>query len=369
MSESADVLCAGIIVADHVCTPISHLPAAGELVMAERLLLTIGGCAANAAVDLVKMGVPATILGRVGGDVFGRVVADMLRQHGVDVSAIKVSPEADTSQTLIVNVAGEDRRFIHTFGANAEFRAADIPLERVARCRVLYLGGYFLMPNVRQEELVPVFAAARQAGARTVLDVVTPGPGDYLDGLEQLLPHVDVFLPNHDEAQQITGEADPVRQAEIFHQLGAATVVITLGGAARSWSTGRRAAGRRLPGDLSWTAAAAVMLLMPATSSGYCKTCPPRIVCAWPAPWAPAACGPSAPPPASSPAPSAKPFSASTRCRSSASEPVSPQGHGGYPSFPHAQGPRRAAPWPARRCIFRLTTAPPSCLMPVSPVK
>ena len=82
MTENVDVLCAGIIVADHVCAPISHLPAAGELVMAERLLLTIGGCAANAAVDLSKMGVRASVVGRVGSDVFGRVVTDMLREQG-----------------------------------------------------------------------------------------------------------------------------------------------------------------------------------------------------------------------------------------------------------------------------------------------
>src|SRR5712691_7119569 len=84
MNPPADVLCAGIMVADHVCSPIAHLPAAGELVMTERMLLTIGGCAANAAVDLAKMGVPAAVVGRVGGDIFGRVVAEMLREHGVD---------------------------------------------------------------------------------------------------------------------------------------------------------------------------------------------------------------------------------------------------------------------------------------------
>jgi sugar/nucleoside kinase (ribokinase family) len=229
MKHHPDVLCAGIIVADHVCTPIMHVPAAGELVMAERMLLTIGGCAANAAVDLVKMGVRAAVVGRVGGDVFGRVVADMLRDHGVDVSAIQVTPEADTSQTLIVNVAGQDRRFVHTFGANAVFRAADIPLEQVRHCRVLYLGGYLLMPNVRQDELAAVFAAARRAGVRTVLDVATPGKADYLPHLRELLPHVDVFLPNNHEAELITGESDPVRQAEAFRRLGAGTAVITLG--------------------------------------------------------------------------------------------------------------------------------------------
>ncbi len=229
MTENPEVLCTGIIVADHVSSPISHLPAAGELVMADRLLLTIGGCAANAAVDLWKMGVRASVVGRVGDDVFGRVVADMLREHGVDVSAVTISPGADTSQTMIVNVAGQDRRFIHTFGANGEFRAADIPLDRLARCRVLYLGGYLLMPKVKQEELIPVFAAARKAGAKTVLDVATPGPGEYLSRLEKLLPEVDVFLPNNHEAELITGERDPVRQAELFRRLGAGTAVITMG--------------------------------------------------------------------------------------------------------------------------------------------
>jgi sugar/nucleoside kinase (ribokinase family) len=230
MSQAPEVLCAGIVVADHVCTPITHLPAAGELVMADRLLLTIGGCAANAAVDLVKMGVRAAVAGRVGDDIFGRIVAELLREAGVDASALKTSPGRDTSQTLIVNVAGQDRRFIHTFGANAEFSAADIPLEKVKRCRALYLGGYLLMPGVIQEELIPVFSAARRAGVLTVLDVAIPGPGEYLSRLEKLLPHVDIFLPNNHEAELITGDSEPVKQAEIFHGLGAGAAVVTLGG-------------------------------------------------------------------------------------------------------------------------------------------
>src|SRR5437870_2283490 len=126
MDTQPEVLCAGIVVADHVCTPIAHVPAAGELVMADGMLLTIGGCAANAAVDLAKMDVHAAVVGRVGNDLFGRIVTDLLREAKVDVSGITASRTASTSQTLIVNVQGEDRRFIHTFGANAEFAAADI---------------------------------------------------------------------------------------------------------------------------------------------------------------------------------------------------------------------------------------------------
>jgi sugar/nucleoside kinase (ribokinase family) len=229
MTRATEVLCAGIVVADHVSSPISHLPAAGELVLAEQLLLTIGGCAANVAVDLVKLGVPAAVVGRVGDDAFGRVVAEMLRDCRVDVDGLRVTPGMATSQTLIVNVAGQDRRFIHTFGANGRFRASDIPMERLAGCRVLYLGGYLLMPEVAAEELAAVFAAARQGGAKTVLDVVTPGPGNYLPRLEPLLPEVDVFLPNDHEGELISGCKDPLAQAELFHRLGARTTIVTMG--------------------------------------------------------------------------------------------------------------------------------------------
>lgn len=230
MTRPTDVLCAGVVVADHLCTPIDHLPKAGELIAAERMVLTLGGSAANTAVDLAKMGVAAAVVGRVGDDAFGRIVADLLRKEEVDVSALQFSAGDDTGQTLIVNVRGEDRRFITSFGANARFAPADIPIERVKNSRVFYLGGYLLLPQMRQDPLVEMFAAAQRAGAKTVLDVAVSGPGDYMAELERLLPHVDVFLPNNDEAELITGERDTLRQAEQFRRLGAATVVITRGG-------------------------------------------------------------------------------------------------------------------------------------------
>src|SRR5688572_13656620 len=229
MNQAPEVLCAGIIVADHVCAPIDHVPVAGELVMSDGMRLTIGGCAANAAVDVAKMGVRTAVVGRVGKDAFGRIVTDFLREAQVDTAHIRVSSTAETSQTLIVNVQGQDRRFIHSFGANAEFRAGDLPVDRLEQYRVLYVGGYLVMPSLDQAELASVFARARKAGVKTVLDVVVPGPGEYVSQLEKLLPHVDVFLPKNLEAEMICGKTDPLQQAELFHKLGAATVVITMG--------------------------------------------------------------------------------------------------------------------------------------------
>lgn len=230
MNGRSEVLCAGIVVADHVCAPIDHVPAEGELVLTGAMLLTIGGCAANAAVALRKMGVSAAVVGRVGEDAFGATVKQLLDREKVDTSLLLTSHGQPTSQTMIINVMGEDRRFIHIFGANAAFTAADIPFDRIRHCKVLYLGGYLLMPGMRQNELVPLFKAAQAAGVKTVLDVGVPGQADYLHRLDQLLPYVDVFLPNNDEAAIILNDPDPVQQAIAFHRMGAKNTVVTLGG-------------------------------------------------------------------------------------------------------------------------------------------
>jgi len=225
-----DCLSVGILVADHGCAPIGHVPAAGELVLADHLSLSIGGCASNTAVDLARVGVDVAVVGCVGRDVFGRFVIETLSQAGVDTDSVRELDGIGTSGTLIVNVEGQDRRFIHTIGANARFTAADIPLDRVRAAKILYVGGYLLMPSLGPAELAGVFRQARTWGVTTILDLVLPGPGDHWSRLAPVLRETDVFLPNTDEAAAITGLSDPRAQAEHFRAAGVRTAVITCGG-------------------------------------------------------------------------------------------------------------------------------------------
>lgn len=224
-----DCLCVGIVVADHSCTPIPQMPAAGQLQMAKRLQLSTGGCATNVAVDLAKLGRKVGVVGRVGDDVFGEFVRDSLNQEGVDTSHLLKTPDTDTSGTLIVNVAGEDRRFVHAYGANAEFDGSELSEELLRSAPILYLGGFLLMPNLTAKRVADIFANAQALGVTTVLDVAIPETVDLWERVSQVLPYTDVFLPNSDEAELITGLADPLKQAERFCQAGAKTVVVTCG--------------------------------------------------------------------------------------------------------------------------------------------
>lgn len=224
-----DVLCAGLIVADHVSAPIPTLPAAGSLVKTDRLEVTIGGCGANTAVDLARLGIDVGLAGLVGDDVLGRYCLEFLKQRKVACELVHISPRNQTAATLIVNVQGEDRRFIHAVGANADFTGNEIPIEAIRRAKVVAVGGFGLNPALSGANVATLFRKARAHGATTLLDVVIGDPSPVPAMLALALPETDVFLPNHDEAKLLTGLMEPWSQAEAFRRMGAKTVVITAG--------------------------------------------------------------------------------------------------------------------------------------------
>jgi sugar/nucleoside kinase (ribokinase family) len=230
MSARPQVLCAGILVADLVIPPLTELPEPGELAASEDFLLAPGGCAANVAISLAKLGVSSAAAGCVGVDLFGDFLERELSGNGVDTRGLRRSADRATSKTVILPVAGEDRRFVHSFGANAEFSVELVDRGVLGDCDVFYLGGYLVLPAVSASALARLYAAARAQGARTVLDVVVPRDAEVsIASVREILPHVDFFVPNEDEARALTGEAEPHRQAARLLEAGSGTVIVTRG--------------------------------------------------------------------------------------------------------------------------------------------
>ena len=225
----ADVGCAGILVADTFCGPMKRLPHPGELLTLDQMPTKAGGCAANVAVDLGKQGLSPDVCGCVGADESGAMVVEYLRACGLGCGEIQRLESHPTSKTVILLVEGEDRRYLHLFGANAAFGTRQIRRDWIDGLKVFYLGGLFAMPAVRVDELAELLAYCRQRGIVTVVDVVVPQVAVGMETLLPLLPQIDYFLPNDDESQRLTGFADTDRQMETFLRHGVGTVVITCG--------------------------------------------------------------------------------------------------------------------------------------------
>jgi sugar/nucleoside kinase (ribokinase family) len=91
MMQPPSVVCAGILVADLFVPPLVRLPQEGDLIVTEDFLFQPGGCAANTAVSLTKLGVSVSVAGKVGVDMFGDAVERDLRSCGVRTDALSRS--------------------------------------------------------------------------------------------------------------------------------------------------------------------------------------------------------------------------------------------------------------------------------------
>ena len=223
-------LSAGILFADVGCSPIDHAPVPGELVATERVELSLGGCASNVSINLARLEAPTGLCGCVGDDAFSDYILSSLKNPLVDVSAVRRVPNSSPGCSLIVNVKGEDRRFISTTGANARLTIGDFPEKWSNEAEILYIGGFLMLPGIETPETVEYLKRFQARGGKTILDVVLYGDRPYWPALAPLMPYVDYFMPNDDEGRAITGLTDPVEQAKYFVDAGARACVITCGG-------------------------------------------------------------------------------------------------------------------------------------------
>jgi sugar/nucleoside kinase (ribokinase family) len=224
-----DVACAGLLVEDTFCGPMVAMPAQGALHLLDDMPVRAGGCAANVAIDLAKQGVSVDLVGCVGEDSAAEVLFRTFAAHGIGTSTITRLKGYTTSKTVILLVEGEDRRYLHVTGANSGFTMEHVPRAWLSSAKVFYLGGLFALPGIDLGRLADVLKHCRARKIATVVDVVVPQSRGGMEQLKPLLPWIDVFLPNEDEARAFTGLTDPFDQVRAFAQAGAGTVIVTRG--------------------------------------------------------------------------------------------------------------------------------------------
>jgi sugar/nucleoside kinase (ribokinase family) len=136
---------------------------------------------------------------------FGRFMLDALNDRGVDTSHIIIDPAQKTGLTVILNRV-DDRAMLTHLGAINALRAEQIPDDLLSEARHLHLASYFLQTNL-QPDVPDLFRRARTLGLTTSMDT-NWDPEERWSGVQDLLPLVNVFLPNDNEAYALTGVND-----------------------------------------------------------------------------------------------------------------------------------------------------------------
>jgi sugar/nucleoside kinase (ribokinase family) len=216
MTSSCDAVVAG-----HLCLdihpdlsrverePFEKTFRPGRLLTSGPVSFSTGGAVSNTGVALSRLGIATRLVGKIGDDLFGQTVCQIIDSHGEDLTQdMVIDSSAGTSYTIIISYPGADRIFLHSPGVNDTFQVDDIPYEFLEEARLFHFGYPSLMRSTfinNGMALVEIFRRAKQTGVTTSLDMSFPDPAseagraDWHSILKSVLPHVDVFMPSVEE--------------------------------------------------------------------------------------------------------------------------------------------------------------------------
>jgi sugar/nucleoside kinase (ribokinase family) len=183
-----------------------ELPPEREL-LAERMMLTLGGSSAILAHNLAALGSRVGFQSRIGDDDLGQGGLQTLHQGGVDVSRLRRVPGAVKTGLTVILQREAWRNMVTYAGTIAELTWDDLDFDYLIDSRHFHVSSYYLQGGLRPR--VPeLFRKMKEAGLSTSLDTNDDPDDRWEGGLLEALRYVDVFLPNEREAQKAAGVSD-----------------------------------------------------------------------------------------------------------------------------------------------------------------
>jgi sugar/nucleoside kinase (ribokinase family) len=175
------ILCAGIAVLDEVFR-VRQVPAIDSKTDASAYISISGGCAANAAIAISRLGRRASIAGPLGDDKTADRILEGLVSEDIDCSGCVRGPVMSSSVSgILVNDAGERTIATYTDARLHSLVPRDAEtLVKEADC--------LLIDNRRPNFVMPVCVAARERGIPVVMDADKPTRLD--DPLLAIATHV-----------------------------------------------------------------------------------------------------------------------------------------------------------------------------------
>ena len=218
---NVDVLCVGHACYDLVFSVAQH-PAENEKTVADSLLSCGGGPAANAAVQVAKLGFSAAFAGYLGHDVYGELHYQELLTHGINTDCVLRGDSPTPLSTVIVKPNGN--RALINYKGDTQALTADAINFSIIQPKVILFDGH--EPNIS----VPLAEQARLLGISTVLD-----SGSVHTGTLALMGLVDYLVCSEKFALQIKGDE---HSALAYLATLSPCVVITLGERGVIWQRG-----------------------------------------------------------------------------------------------------------------------------------
>ncbi|MGC1903052.1 MAG: carbohydrate kinase family protein [Candidatus Acidiferrum sp.] len=174
--------------------------------LATNLSLTLGSSSAIFAHNLARLGSTVGFSSSIGSDSLGPICIERLAEAKIDLTRVRRFDGKITGLTVILPQGKE--RYILTYpGTMADFSIADLDLSYVLDAKHLHVASYFLQRAI-QPSLAQIFRDAQAAGLTTSLDTNDDPEDRWPPDIQDLFPHLDLLMPNENEACRMAGVRD-----------------------------------------------------------------------------------------------------------------------------------------------------------------
>jgi sugar/nucleoside kinase (ribokinase family) len=163
---------------------------------------TLGSSSGIVAHNAATIGARVAFTTLIGTDDFGRLAIDRLRAAGVDTSHTNRHDTVATGVTVVLP-HGDQRHMLTFPGTIAELTVADLDFDFLAQARHFHLSSLYLQRGLHAG-LPDLLRRLKQAGLTISLDTNDDPENHWGTPLQEILPHIDVFMPNEDEICRMT---------------------------------------------------------------------------------------------------------------------------------------------------------------------
>lgn len=190
------------------CVPL------GAKIEIQTFVATTGGGATNAAATFRSLGFRTAVICRIGDDSTGRDVLEELNKCRIETKYINRIKGGQTAYSTLLTMPEGERTVLVYRGVSSKFTEADIHWGAIRKSQWVYLTS--LGGNVELSKKIVEFAHTHH-----VKIAWNPGGGELKKGMKvfsKILPLVDVFIVNKEEAELLTGESNLKKLCTLFKQ-------------------------------------------------------------------------------------------------------------------------------------------------------
>lgn len=200
----------------------------------DEIRMNPAGTAAGAVMNAAKLGAKCATVACVGNDEKGEFIESAYQRMGIDCSMMQHSSHSPTSATILPIRSNGERPALHARGASDDLYVKDEDFDNVCDARFLHHGGTGLLNAMDKGQSAKLLQHAKKLGLITTFDLIAPNENT-IHLLQDLLPHVDYFMPSMEEAEYLAGTSknsnisSPADLASLFLDMGASNCIFKWG--------------------------------------------------------------------------------------------------------------------------------------------